>query len=472
MIILNNKLSAPLYMQIYEQLKEKIVSQEISEGAKLNSIQSLSDSLGVSKNTVKYAYQQLYSEGYIASKARSGFFVQKLDNELLLNKKKLNDNINNENKRSENRKKPNTYKYDFQYGNLNPYVFPMQLWRKISNELLSSLDAKNMVCYNELKGELGLRTEIMNYLRMSRGVSCQLEQVVICSGTQQCLTLLCQLLKQHSTNIAIEDPGYDGARDVFINNGLNVIPIGLEYDGIDIDELKNSTAKIIYTTPSHQFPTGSIMPIQKRLKLLEWAINSDSIIIEDDYDSELRYIGRPIPSMQSIDSKSRVIYMGTFSKSLSPALRLNYMVLPESLQKKYNDMFKEYGACSPWLEQKILEKFINLGHWERHLRRVCLSNKKRHDVLVHTINKLMGEKVTIHGKNVGLHIILEFNNGLSEKELITRANNHGVLVYPVSQYWIRLEQYTNNMILLGFSGMTVDDIAEGINILNKAWFKD
>ncbi len=473
MIILNDKLNEPLYMQIYRQIKEKIISGKIAEGTKLYSIRTLSNSLDVSTNTVNYAYQQLCLEGYITNKARSGFFVQRLDNQLLFNLRKHNYNKNTENLKSKEYDKPNnTYKYNFQYGKLSPNYFPIYLWRKILNQLLSLSTLENMVSYNERKGEEGLRTEIMNYLHTSRGVSCQLEQIIICSGTQSCLNLICQLLKEHSTDIAIEDPGYDGARVVFINNELNVIPISLEDDGVKLSELKNSDAKIIYTTPSHQFPTGSVMPIQKRLKLLEWAIDNDSIIIEDDYDSELRYTGKPIPSMQSIDSKGRVIYIGTLSKSLSPALRISYMVLPEGLLKRYNDIFKKYVAYVPWLEQKTLEKFMNFGHWETHLRKICHSNKKKHDVLVHTINKLMGEKVIIHGKNAGLHVILEFKNGLSEKDLITRAKNHGVIVYPVSRYWIRLEEYTNNMILLGFSGMSEENIVKGINILNKAWFND
>ncbi|MBP2627992.1 MAG: transcriptional regulator with domain and aminotransferase domain [Firmicutes bacterium] len=364
----------------------------------------------------------------------------------------------------------NTFKYNFQYGKLNAKSFPLRLWRKISNQCLSSLNVNNMMSYNESQGELGLRVEIMKYLNISRGVSCQPEQIIICSGTQSCLTLLCQLFRSHSTNVAIEDPGYDGARDVFINSGYNVIPISLENGSIDVGELENSLAKIIYITPSHQFPTGAVMPIHKRLKVLNWAIKNKAIIIEDDYDSELRYNTKPIPSIHCIESQENVLYIGTFSKSLAPALRLSYMVLPQSWLEKYRNLFAKYNSTVPFHQQKILQQFMSLGYWDSHLRKSCLSYKKKHDTLVGTINQVMGDKVTIHGKNAGLHILLEFNNGLYEKELIEKANNHGVLVYPVSRYWMRLERYSNNMILLGFSELNENEIVEGINILNHAWF--
>lgn len=474
MIILKDQSTDPLYVQIYNQIKEKIISGEMTEGSKIPSIRALSKTLTVSRNTVEYAYQQLCSEGYIASKARSGFVVQKFDNELFseLNKQEsIEKKIAIKEREAELKYAKSQAQYDFEYlRQLSGDIFPMHLWRKLSNQCLSDLSVENLVSYNNCDGELELRTEIMKYLHKSRGVSCQPEQIVICPGTQLCLSLLCQLFRPYSTDVAIEDPGFDGARDTFINNGFNIIPIGLEEDGINLVQLENSPAKIVFITPSHQFPTGSIMPIQKRVKLLDWAVRHNGIIIEDDYDSELSYRGKPIPSLQSIDPKGRVIYVGTFSKSLSPALRLGYMVLPKTLIGQYYDTFRTYAAYVPWLEQKIMQKFMNLGYWERHLRRVCLLSKKKHDILVHTINELMGDKVVIHGKNVGLHVILEFNNGLSEEELIIRAQKQGVVVYPVSRYWIRLEQYSDNMIILGFSGMTESDIVEGIRTLNKAWF--
>ena len=215
--------------------------------------------------------------------------------------------------------------------------------------------------------------------------------------------------------------------------------------------------------------TGTVMPIAKRLKLLDWAIRKDGIIIEDDYDSELRYNSKPIPSIQSIDSKGSVVYIGTFSKALSPSLRLNYMVLPQAWLEKYHKRFKMYQVSVPIVQQKIIHQFMHLGHFDRHLRKIYLINKRKHDILIHTIQELMGNTVIIYARNAGLHILLEFNNGLTEKELITKAKNHGVKVYPVSMFWMRKDEYLNNMVLLGFGGIPESDIVEGIKMLKKAW---
>ena len=471
MIVLDIHLCEPLYLQIYKQIKKEITSGQIIEGSKLASTRTLAKTLTVSRNTVEYAYLQLCSEGYITSKVGSGFIVEKSDKILfsdckkqipIINKKCLqdpSDDVFN-----------NSYKYNFQYGKLSATSFPLQLWRKISNQCLSSLNVNNMTSYNDPQGELGLRIEIMKHLNTSRGVYCHPEQIIICSGTQSCLSLLCQLFRSHSTNIAIEDPGYDGARDVFINNGYNVIPIDVENSIINVEQLENSLAKIFYVTPSHQFPTGTIMSIHQRTKLLNWAIRNNAVIIEDDYDSELRYNTKPIPSMQCIESQEHVLYLGTFSKSLAPGLRLSYMVLPQFWLNKYRTVFAKYNATVPWLQQETLQQFMKLGYWDSHLRKACLSYKKKHDTLVRTINEIMGDKVIIHGKNSGLHILLEVNNGLYEKELIEKAKTHGVIVYPVSRYWMRLERYSNNMILLGFSELDENEIVEGINILSHAWF--
>ncbi len=483
MIILDDKSGDPLYMQIYKQIREKIISGRISEGTRLQSIRALSESLGVSKNTVKYAYGQLSSEGYIENRARSGFFAQNIDKTLLLNLKSpssppahlpahpTTSPLRDGPEKQGNRDKPGSeIRYNFQYGMLSPGDFPIKIWRRIVNQILSPASVHHMAAYPERKGEAGLREEIMKYLHASRGVSASPDRIVICPGSQFAFSRLSQLLKSHSSHMAVEDPGYDGARCVFMNHGFNLVPVGVGYHGINMDELENSPAKIIYTTPSHQFPSGNVMHIGRRLKLLEWAADRGGIIIEDDYDSELRYGGKPIPSIQSIDRAGRVIYLGTLSKSLSPALRLSYMVFPESLMEAYNALFQRYNAAVPWLGQKALEQFMNSGHWDRHLRRICLAYKKRHDALLQAINEKMGDRVVVHGRNAGLHVLLEFRNGLSEEEAVKRAEAHGVKVYPVAQFWLRQNRYQGNMILLGFSGMSKEDIVEGITILNKAWF--
>jgi len=483
MIILDNNSKVPLYFQIYEQLKIEIISGEVLEGSKLPSTRRLSLLLSVSRNTVESAYMQLSSEGYVSSKAGSGFVVQNLDNSIISKLKKEDikttnnivptmNNANYDYNYYHNTNDNYNYDYNFEYGKLSAPDFPLRLWKRISNKCLSTISAEEMISYSASKGELDLQIEIMKYLKKSRGVSCSPEQIIISSGMEYCLSLLCQLFREDFDKIAIEDPGYIGAKDIFINNGYNLNPISLEQDGINLNELENSLARIVYVTPSHQFPTGAVMPIAKRLKLLDWAIRKNGIIIEDDYDSELRYNSKPIPSIQSIDSKGSVVYIGTFSKAFSPSLRLNYMVLPQSWLEKYHRRFKMYQVSVPIIEQKIIQQFMHLGHFDRHLRKIYLINKKKHAILIHAIQELMGNNVIIHSNNAGLHILLEFNNGLTEIELITKAKDHGVKVYPVSMFWMRENEYANNMVFLGFGGIPESDIFDGIRMLKKAWLSN
>ncbi|AGK96370.1 PLP-dependent aminotransferase family protein [Clostridium pasteurianum] len=473
MIILNSNSRVPLYLQIYEQFKEKIILEQISEGRKLPSTRALSTTLNVSRNTVENAYLQLCSEGYIEGKGGSGFIVLKLDYTIISKLKKEHScSIEDLNKKLKKEHSTTTYKYDFRYGKLSAPDFPMRIWRKISNKSLASLTAEDMTSYSDRKGELELRIEIMKYLKKSRSVFCDVEQIIICTGFEYCLNLLCQLFRLDFDQIAMEDPGYIGARDIFMNNGYKVTPISLDKDGINLIELENCSAKILYLTPSHQFPTGLVMPIEKKLELLDWAIRKNGIIIEDDYDSELRYNSRPIPPIQSIASNENVVYIGTFSKVLSPSLRVNYMVLPEKWLDRYDKLFTKYQASVPLVQQRIIQQFMHLGHWDSHLRKICVANKRKHNILINTIHEVMGDKVVIHGKNAGLHILLELNNGLCEEEIIEKAKEYDVLVYPVSIFWISRDKYSNNMVLLGFGGMSEDEIISGIKILNEAWFNN
>ncbi len=470
MILLDVHLKTPLYLQIYEQMKDKVISGRIQYNSRLPSIRALSETLGVSKNTVTYAYQQLCAEGYVANRNRSGFYAQKLEYPQVPNM--LEDRKDDETSDSLN--DATAYKYDFHYGCINPLDFPLNTWRKLSNKILSPEHVRKIVSYPDRSGELELRKAILRYLNTSRGVVGRPEQVVLCSGTQHCLNLICQLLKPNPAapvvSVAMEDPGYDGARVVFQNNKLGIIPIPVEKGGIRIRDLESSPAKLIYITPSRQFPTGEIMPIPKRLQLLEWAAKTKAVIIEDDYDSEFRYTGKPIPSIQSIDKGGQVIYMGTFSRSLSPALRMSYMVIPKPLLEPFQRVFQRYNTVVPWMEQKLVETFITEGHWARHLRRIRLANKKRHDVLITSIHKTMEDKVRIIGKNAGLHILLQINNGMPEDELIDSALKNGVMVGSVSRYWICRERYKTPMVLVGYSGMDAADIEAGVHLLNRAWF--
>jgi len=358
---------------------------------------------------------------------------------------------------------------DFQYGHLCPQDFPQNIWRKVSIKALASLNAEDMIMYSDPKGELGLRKKLAEYLRKSRGVSCSAEQIILCSGLESALSLLSQLFRNTYSQIAFEEPGYFGAREIFEHNGFRTVSVCVDKDGVNVNELEKISAQVIYVTPSHQFPTGAVLPIQKRLLLLEWAVKNNGLIIEDDYDSELRYNSRPIPSISSVSGNNNVIYIGTMSKSLSPSLRVSYMVMPQKWMKRYNEEFKLYQSPVSIIQQRILYEFISSGHFESHLRKLCVINKRKHDLLIRLIHELMSDKVVIHGKHAGLHILLESTQGLTEKEMIDRAKEYGVLVYPVSIFWHNVHCYSDNMVLLSFGNVSENQLIKGIEQLSKAW---
>lgn len=467
MINLDSNADSPLYMQIYDQLKQEIINGILPEGSRLPSTRHLAQTLAVGRNTVEYAYLQLSSEGYVTSRVGSGFIVQNLSGlTYLTNEDNCNEPVKSSKPESNS---SNIFTHNFQYGNLSTQDFPLNIWRKISSKALAALTAEDLTAYCDKKGELELRYHLSDYLLKSRGVSCSVEQIILCAGLEYALSLLCQLLRDKTTQIALEEPGYTGARNIFTNNGFQVLPIQIEKDGLNTDELENSSAKVVYVTPSHQFPTGIVTSIQKRLLLLDWAKRNNGLIIEDDYDSELRYNSRPIPSIISIAGNENVVYIGTFSKALSPSLRVSYMVLPQKLLDLHHKEFKMYQTPVSLLEQRIIQELICSGYWENHLRKTSVVYKKKHDLLIRSISETMSNIVKIHGKNAGLHILLESSQGLTEREMVERAKEYGVLVHPVSTYWLNPDNYSNNMVLLGFGNLSETDIIQGIKKLAQAW---
>ena len=473
MLILQKETKQALYEQIYDQLKDQILTGKLQESSMLPSTRTMAKMLDVSRNTVESAYHQLCSEGYLSSKACSGYRVEKIETNLIFpehdgpNGARIEPKLGINDQRWETEK---TAKIAFQYGRLEFADFPIRTYRRIINQILLSPEICSISAYNNRVGELELRQEITKYLFDSRGVRCTPEQVILCSGMPACISLICQLLMKHTTLIALEDPCYDTVRHTFQNHGFGVIPIDVVKDGIDGEALALSGAKAVYVTPSHQFPTGIVMPVNRRLGLIEWADQNDAFIIEDDYDSELRYNSRPIPSLQSMDRRGRVIYTNTFSKSFAPGMRISFMVLPVTLMEQYRTAFRRYNCSVPWLEQKMMSTFMKEGHWSRHLRKISVMNKKRHDALISAIQSVMGDRVRIHGKNGGLHIILEVMNGMQEAELIHKALEAGVKVYPVSGYYSDSSRSKDNQVLIGYSSLSEDEINAGIRILNEAWF--
>lgn len=382
--------NTPLYMQLYEYIKREIQKGTIKPDTKLPSKRKLASYLGISQNTIQTAYDQLCAEGYVESKPRIGIFVTRLEGKLLSYPSVILSPYKNI------KPKDNfDYLIDFCPRDIDYKYFPMSTWRKLTNQSLNS-EQGDILLTGEPQGEKSLREEICKYLFQSRNVRCVPEKIIIGAGTQYLLILLCMLIgKKHV--YAIENPGYNKVRNVFKDQGLNVHSISIDEDGICIEDLKKSSAKVVYITPSHQYPYGMIMPINRRLELLKWCREKDAYIIEDDYDSEFRYNGKPIPSLQGLDSNGNVIYMGTFSKSLVPSIRISYLVLPSKLLEKYQESFQIYKQTVSRFHQDTLYRFMKEGYWERHIHKMRKLYSKKHTTLISIINKYMKGKVEIIG---------------------------------------------------------------------------
>jgi GntR family transcriptional regulator/MocR family aminotransferase len=298
-------------------------------------------------------------------------------------------------------------------------------------------------------------------------VICDPDQIVICAGLQQSLDIVSNILKENHSVVAVENPGYHLPRSVFQNHPFTIVPVPVEPGGIDLNHLKASNSSIVYVTPSHQMPLGYVMPVANRLALIEWAESGGRFIIEDDYDSELRYHGRPIPSLQGLCPTGNIIYSGTFSKLLSPALRLSYMVLPYSLLAQYRQSYRAYFPSVSLLEQRAMATFMGQGHWERHIRRMRMIYKKKHDILLQSVETHFGTRAVIIGQGAGLHVVLMLpDTSYSEAEIMDRARQNGIRLFPFSEFYF-VGQPEATTLLLGFGGMNSSEIEHGIANLTK-----
>jgi GntR family transcriptional regulator / MocR family aminotransferase len=463
--ILNNKDQTPLYIQLANYIKQEILAGKMKPGEKLPSKRKLADYLGLSLNTIQSAYEQLSAEGYVESKPRKGLFVTTFEDD-----RSLTTQVGPAKVGENHEQLSEKVAIDFNSGKVDLAQFPYAQWRKLTVQALYE-DQGELFNTGNPQGERLLREEISSHLYASRGVRCSADQIIIGAGSQVLMGLLCLVIgKEHS--YALENPGYHRTKAVLHDSGVNTISIPLDEDGIEMTLLKNSDAKIVYVTPSHQFPKGMIMPISRRMELLGWAEETGGYIIEDDYDGEYRYKGQPIPSLQGLDTDGTVIYLGTFSKSLIPSLRISYMVLPPSLLKRYLENFTIYKQTVSRLHQDTLYRFMREGHWQSHLNKMRTLYRKKHAALMAAIKKYFGSKVDVIGENSGLHVVLEVETLLTETELIERALRVGVKVYPLSIYCDCDEEMASGQqpsVLLGFGGLSEKEIDDGVRLLKDAW---
>ncbi|WP_287492839.1 MocR-like pyridoxine biosynthesis transcription factor PdxR [Sellimonas sp.] len=451
--------AVPLYEQIYQYIKNDIQKGRISAGEKLPSTRSLAGYLEVSRSTVELAYEQLVSEGYIESVPYKGTFVLDVKELYRLKPKKTVAGGQQEKKKD--------ILYDFSPHGVDLKRFPYQVWRKLSKDVLGE-DKSELFRMGDPQGEYGLRRVVASYLYQARGVNCTPEQIIIGAGNDYMLLLLHTILG-HNHKVAFENPTYRQAYRMFERLGYPVCTVDMDKYGMEANILQETDADIAYVMPSHQYPLGIVMPIRRRMELLAWADEKEGrYLIEDDYDSEFRYKGKPIPALKGYDASEKVIYLGTFSKSIAPAIRMSYMVLPESLMKVYQAACRFINPTVSRVDQMILQKFIEDGHYERHLNRMRALYKGRHDTFLNCLKPFAG-KCRISGEHAGVHLLLTFEDGRSEEELIRLAREEKVAVYGLSSYDTQGTRKNQASVLLGYANMEEDQIKEAVEILKKAW---
>lgn len=443
----------PLHIQLCEALKQDIIDNYKIDG-KLPSIRKIMSMYNLSKNTVETAYSQLVAEGYIDSIPKSGYVV-------------VENNFTNflDTFKDETKEESEDILYDFFPARLQKESFPLKTWKRLSSKVID--ETLDLGKYPNRQGELDLRVQIAKYLNNSRAVKCRAEQVIIGNGFINSISLLALVLNKNYDTLAIEEPGYHVARKVYENHNYKIERIEVNKNGIDVEKLEKSKAKLVYLTPSHQYPTGVAIPISNRLKLLNWANKNDGIIIEDDYDSELNYVNRPIPSLQGLDTNNSVVYIGTFSKALSPALRVSYMVLPKNILTLYKEKFSYYDCGVSLLTQKTLHSFIKEGYWDKHLRKIRTQNKKKHNLLKSLLESKLNNSMNIVSQGGGLAILIQPKTDFDWENLENLAVEEKIKIYfakPRSG-----DNY--QAIMMGFGGIKEENLKHAINIFSKIWFK-
>ncbi len=449
----------PLYEQIYTYIKKDIQNGRISYGEKLPSTRALSKHLAVSRSTVELAYEQLLSEGFVESEPYRGFFVAQIEGLYRFGAVRTEEMKET----APDRK----YRYDFTPNGVDLNSFPYNIWRRLSKDILMD-DRTELFRLGDSQGEYGFRNAVCNYLYQARGVNCKPGQIIIGAGSDYLFMLLAMILGTHH-KIAFEDPTYKQAYRLADSLCYETVPVSVDKNGMMVTELSQTDADIAYVTPSHQYPTGSVMPMKRRMELLLWAQEGgDRYIVEDDYDSEFRYKGKPIPALQGYDREEKVIYLGTFSKSIAPAIRLSYMVLPKPLLSIYRKKHRFVNSTVSKVDQLIVQRFLEEGYYERHLNKMRALYKSRHDALIEALRPLF-HICTVFGEHAGVHLLLTFENGCSEEELLLRAKERGIKVYGMSDYRIRKSPEDKPTVLLGYANLSEEQIKDAVGILTECW---
>jgi GntR family transcriptional regulator/MocR family aminotransferase len=463
----------PLFRQIYLHLRRSILSGRFPSGGRLPSTRDLADQLHVSRTVVLLAYDQLLAERYVVGQRGSGTFVAiALSSDRTARpKKSIHLRLSRFGAAAVgaagipgfSEKRSVSHRYDFKFGRSESDLetFPFEMWRRILLRRARTASVAELD-YGPAAGSTALREAICMHLRRSRAVVCDPSEVIVVSGSQQALDLITRVLLERGDRVAIENPSYLGTREILRAAGARLLPVPVDHDGLNPAELPND-ARLCFVTPSHQFPTGAILPLQRRIAVLEWARRQNSVIVEDDYDGEFRYEGQPLESLQGLDTEERTIYVGTFSRTVFPALRVGYLIVPKELTRAFTAAKWLNDQHSATLEQLTLAEFIRTGGYERHLRRVRRKNTARRRTLLEAIHTYLGDRVEVTGEGAGAHVVLWPKRRIAESSLVAQAAARGVGVYGIARYFVTRPSRVG--VVLGYARMREQEIKEGIERL-------
>ncbi|CCK99820.1 GntR family transcriptional regulator [Clostridioides difficile] len=461
-ITINRNSNISLSRQIYCEIKDMILNGSLKFEQKLPSSRTLSKELSVSRNTVLDAYNQLIAEGYletrngygtIVAKGISGHKVDFKLNYIFRDEKDLHTN------------KQKNYIY-FRSGVPELKLFPRKELSKLYKQILYDLSDSDFR-YGSTAGVWVLRAEISKYLFRTRGIRCNPKNIMIVSGSTQGLSLISQLLYKSNKKVAVEDPIHKGLLKVISSIGYSVVGVKVDDKGINTNLIKSIKGiSFVYTTPSHQYPLGGILPIQRRLELIKYATENGYYIIEDDYDSEFRYEGQPISSLYELNP-NKVIYIGSFSKILSPAIRVGFILLPDNILESYKTLKMYSDVHTETILQHVLAEFIGNGGLEKYIFRMKKLYNRKRKYLIKVLNTEFKNEFKIKGEAAGLHIVAHFYNVKFTESLIHKIFEAGIKVYPIQQYAIEKILEYDHEIILGYAHLSFDEIEKGVKILSK-----
>jgi GntR family transcriptional regulator/MocR family aminotransferase len=481
LITLDAKSGTPLYRQLYNCLRKAILTGQLAPGARLQSSREISRELGVSRNTVVNAFEQLLAEGYLEGQVGSGTYVSRALPEELLNVKAMMRSARGAGGKdpglsvrgkvfaafARHVQRSSEPMRAFQPGVPALDAFPFETWSKIASRHWRR-PASSLLGYGESQGHAPLRRAIASYLGVARAVRCTPEQVIIVDGGQMAFDLIARVLLDPGDTAWMEEPGYPGARAALISSGARLVYVPVDDEGLSVTAgaRLDASARLIYVTPSHQFPLGMTMSLPRRLALLEWASRAGAWVMEDDFDSEYRYEGRPISSLQGLDTDGRVVYIGTFSKVLFPSLRLGYIVAPPALVEAFVSARAMVGRHSPSVEQSILTDFIEEGHFGRHIRRMRMLYAERQAFLIEALTKECGDLLEVEPSAAGIQLVAWLPEGLDDPEVSRAAAAHGVEARPMSIFYAG--QPPRGGLELGYAAFNRQEMRRGAAQLSAA----